>query len=270
MDLIVKQENLVAQPVCKNASVSMIFPVPFITLEWNGTNEFNRSLKKLILYKRTIESGIKISNQGGWHSKQDLLTWDDACMLTLKQMIEEAISKMLVSTNSSLADTHVEGWEMEVWANVNTKGSSNISHDHTRDGNQWSGVYYVETGDDGTGNVNGKTIFEDKYRTSSASYNRVPTVLTNNKPTERNFTITPKDGLMVLFPGTLPHRVETYTGEKERITIAFNLKHKDFGVYTYGDSKKEIVTKKDKAAGWMWHNFRGIMAAIQAVKRLAH
>jgi hypothetical protein len=61
---------------------------------------------------------------------------------------------------------------------------------------------------------------------------------------------------MVVFPGRLYHYVEPYTGNRLRITIAFNLKHPDFVVPYY-----EGMQEPD----WWWTNFRGLMIIPEKV-----
>jgi Putative 2OG-Fe(II) oxygenase len=61
----------------------------------------------------------------------------------------------------------------------------------------------------------------------------------------------PRNGRMVLFPAGLMHSVEKYEGDRPRITIAFNLHHSGFEV--------PRLVHRERAANWMWSNFRGIM-----------
>jgi uncharacterized protein (TIGR02466 family) len=234
-----------------------IFAIPFININWENVANLNQQLTAVILEKKKIEEGIKISNLGGWHSKQDFFTWDAPCIQELREMILIAIKEMLAKVEGELPESYFKNWEIEAWANVNEKGHANASHEHTRNKNQWSGVYYVETGEDGTNQISGETVFEDRFYFEGENIfiNHVPSLRVNGKPKAREYKIVPQNGKMVLFPNTLTHRVEPYLGIKTRITIAFNMKHPDFGVFAYSNRSigiKSILKMALKAKLKRW------------------
>lgn len=239
-----------------------IFATPFICITWENPEKLNQELKNVILEKKKVDEGIKISNVGGWHSKQDFLTWEAPCVEEFREMILTSIKEMLIKVEGELPAKYFTNWEIEAWANVNEKGHANASHEHTRNKNQWSGVYYVETGEEGSHQISGETVFEDRFYFSGENVftQRVPSQCINGNPKVREHKITPQSGKMLLFPGTLTHRVEPYLGNKTRITIAFNMKHPDFGVFAYPNSAisyslkgliKLALKQKMKKLGWI-------------------
>lgn len=93
-------------------------------------------------------------------------------------------------------------WQLTGWGNVNRHGDGNVPHHHGLHPNHWVAIYYVTAGDGAR-----TTFFADAA------------AVTAGAPTH---TITPIPGLLLLFPGSLWHGVETSQGLGERITLAFN------------------------------------------------
>ena len=237
------------QPDLKDVVLLKLFETPVIIYEWPDGKELADKLRDLVYKKMEASKGIIVSNVGGWHSEKGIEnTWADECVKELMQKIHLAKDEVIKRTVKNPTEAHFNNWQTETWANVNWKNSFNASHAHMVKDTVWSGIFYVETGDaDSNSSYGGRTIFENR--------SMVPKEIINNKnPFENEFAVVPKKGLMVLFPASLHHYVEKYTGDKKRITIAFNLKHKGFVIPDYStldDHKNEIT--------WMWKNFRGIM-----------
>jgi hypothetical protein len=158
--------------------------------------------------------------------------------------IEYAVREAVRATVPGAGREHLDHWKIMAWCNVNARGAYNRPHYHDGYGNLWSGFYYVDTGrTPGHQDVGGCTKFQDRSGVAKE-------VLSNPDPYEREVTVHPKAGLMLLFPGRLYHYVEPYQGDDVRITIAFNLKHPGFVVPYYEGMKEQ---------NWMWTNFRGLM-----------
>jgi hypothetical protein len=149
-------------------------------------------------------------------------------------------------TIGKLDKRHESGWTIRAWANVNQKGNFNRTHDHLGRMSFFSGVYYVDVGDiaNSEARAGGRTVFEDWTNVAA-------NILDNPDPRHRDFRMTPRSGRMLLFPASLLHSVETYLGDRPRITIAFNLYHPGFAV--------PRLAERERAENWMWANFRGVM-----------
>lgn len=223
-----------------------LYSVPYFTFRPEGSVELADELKGVILDRRGVDQGITVTNRGGWHSAQDLQTWDAPCVVQLVDRIHEFMREVVRHTVADPDDRHLDGWELEAWANVNEHGALNLPHVHTRNGNLWSGVLYVDEGETGDGDHGGRTRFQDRSGVPKE-------VLTDRDPFGRELTLQPEQGLFIMFPGTAWHAVDTYTGHRPRITIAFNLKHPGFAVPTY------------EPADFWWTNFRFFMRGRQVV-----
>tara|TARA_Y100000114_G_scaffold35023_1_gene30567 strand:+ start:99 stop:710 length:612 start_codon:yes stop_codon:yes gene_type:complete len=76
----------------------------------------------------------------------------------------------------------------------------------------WCGVFYVQSGDEGSG----ETVFQTPVR---STYLDRGNLYLNNISSVR---VKPKDGMLVLFPSYLIHYQAPYKGTQDRIVIAFN------------------------------------------------
>jgi uncharacterized protein (TIGR02466 family) len=232
-----------------DAVLLKLFETPVMMYEWPDGPLLADKLKELIYKKMNASKGIVVSNIGGWHSEKGIEnTWDEDCIKELIHKVHLAKDEVIKRTVNNPTESHFNNWESETWANVNWKNSFNASHAHMTKNTIWSGIFYVETGDaENNSSYGGRTIFENRSMVPKE-------IINNNNPFENEFAVVPKKGLMVFFPSSLHHYVEKYTGDKKRITIAFNLKHTGFVIPDYStldEHKKEI--------SWMWKNFRGIM-----------
>lgn len=187
--------------------VESLFPVTFYRRLWENTKILNKSLKNIIIEKQNTSDGSSASNSGGWHSKPNFHTWPFPEVLTLKDMISEAVDEAMQTTSGIAADRFTVHYDQGCWANINRDRDYNNLHNHA--GASWSGVYYVDMGEPETGRPNNGFIEFIDPRPMGGS------------PKKLRFL--PKAGEMLLFPSWLDHWVHPFYGKGERISIAFNL-----------------------------------------------
>jgi uncharacterized protein (TIGR02466 family) len=213
----------------QSVGVYELFPTIVLSYLWPNSDELNLELRSLILRKEKESEGIQTSNAGGWHSEKHFQDWNSECVRVLcSRMIllcQEIVSRVVGTTER----TSFENWSVEAWANVNRFGHYNKLHHHCRNLNLWSGVYYVDVGDHERTSESARIIFADQNR-----------VEVRDRPELAvRFAVRPEPSLMLLFPSSLAHRVETYNGGSERITVAFNLRHELFTTLNYEIEKKK-------------------------------
>jgi uncharacterized protein (TIGR02466 family) len=110
-------------------------------------------------------------------------------------------------------------WTLQAWANVSRAGAFNRPHLHG--GSTWSGTYYVDPGDPPPEAENGTPLL-----LMASDPGRQTTFMPDLLPMQ--IAIKPEPGLMVLYPGYLPHMVFPHQGNRPRISIAFNLRKQPF------------------------------------------
>ena len=133
------------------------------------------------------------------------------------------ISSILFSSiNSYFVDKKIlkEGSQYcisNAWININSKGGSNVFHDHPE--SSLSGVFWINVPKD-----SGKIIFRNPNRFIESSTLRVYTDnLTKSLNKNHLFYLEPREGYMVLFPSHIQHMVEENMSNKDRISISFNI-----------------------------------------------
>ena len=243
------------QARCSAAQMAHLFPAPVIFLDWPDSEALNAALKEVVLRRRERSPGVVKTNRGGWQSTTDLQKWQEPPVQVLVGRILE-LAQEYVARQIGRRDSSFEtGWEIRAWANVNEHGHFNRTHDHLGQHSFFSGVYYVNVGDLETGNMSGRTRFEDWTRVA---------IDTNTDPDalRRDYLMTPRNGRMLMFPASLMHSVEPYGGHAQRITIAFNLYHPGFAVPRLAEHLQQ--------ADWWWTNFRGLVLLKRKIPEKFH
>src|SRR5205823_5356735 len=221
--------------------------IPVLKYLWPDSETLNAELRRVIMAKMASSPGVVDSNEGGWHSTRDLPTWEDAAIGLLIGRVRSMVRELVALTVPDPTPGHLDGWQIEGWANVNTRGALNKSHHHAggrTNRNLWSGIYYVDDGGLAADVRDaGVTKFEDRSGVPKE-------ILRCPNPFERELTVVPTPGLMVCFPATLRHYVCPHPTGAARITIAFNLRHPGFVIPRYAEPDPPT---------FLWRNLRGPM-----------
>ena len=199
-----------------------LFDTPVIVDQMPGAEALNEEFKRLILDRRSADSGIKLSNVGGWHSDTGMLRWGGGGALHL-------VKRVVAAADAFTVDIRASGkarfrWVPEMWANVSEGGASNQFHTHP--GAYWSAVYYVDDGYGGSDDqgLGGELVLLDprmpmiRMAAPDLRFRRP-----GQQPDDQEKWFRPKSGMIVIFPGWLSHSVRPYNGTGQRISIAINL-----------------------------------------------
>ena len=188
------------------------FTTPIAQVRLLEAEAINPALKEEILRRAADEKGQVRSNVGGWHSGDDIFDWPGESIEILAQSAREGAEQMTALVNQAKAIRTRQ--TLKGWANVCRKGHYHLPHSHAT--YHWSGVYFVEAGEELSDKPHsGLLEFQDPR-------GAVEMAGTPGNPFGRTVMVTPKTGMMVLFPSWLQHWVRAYEGEDERISIAFN------------------------------------------------
>lgn len=192
--------------------ITLAFPTAVLSRVIPRHRGVNERLRRAILAREKTSPGVSKSNVGGWHSNNDFLKWDAPDIAKLRLWFAQAVKSI---NDFSIGPEHASG-EMEIsaWANVCRSGDYHQPHFHPA--SDWSGVYYVTTGTDGSeSRVSGRIEMLDP-RTG------VGLLDTPGRPFTGTLQFAPAPGLMLVFPSWLMHHVRPHEGAMERICVAFN------------------------------------------------
>ena len=174
-----------------------------------GTKEQREDLKKQILHAKENDIGTKGgSNHGCWRSNA---TYDMEWLYDEMRKLSDHANKIYFEDDpvfKSFLDNS-KNRDFNIWTNVNEVGSKNVLHTHNEDA--WAGIYYLQAQE--TGNL----VFT----------NPANLLLQCNpkSPYTRKTGIKPEDGMLVIWPGWVPHEVLENKSNKQRINIAWGINY---------------------------------------------
>lgn len=171
------------------------------------------SLKKLksfcLKQEKTLQSR-QVSNKGGWQSIDitkdgygKKLGYD--LFFMFDHFVQKYCEFLGVKTNIRISNT---------WININKNTDYNSSHIHP--GSIFSGIFYVSVPSNNQSVVtfNRPNMLEEYfYRTIFAGANISSCF---------NFNVSPKEGMVLIFPSYIEHKVSPSNSNQKRISIAFN------------------------------------------------
>jgi len=205
-------------------SVAGLFQTPLAAVTLADHETLNRALAPRILARRGQEPGVAASNIGGWHSAE-FQSWSGppgAQLLDAARRLADRLT--LTDTPGGLARASIN-WRVTAWANVSGAGDGNRAHGHP--GAFWSGVYWVDDGGaDADETLGGLFEMTDPRGLLPVMY--APDLryaIAGCEDAGAARTLTPKAGMMILFPSWLSHAVTPYRGTRPRISVAFNFSY---------------------------------------------
>jgi len=192
--------------------ITLAFTTPVLSRILEGAQGLNRQLSDLILKRERANPSVDKSNIGGWHSAEDLLRWPHPVIGELSARLAVAIKCI---NDFALAPERESGEvELSAWATVLRTGEYHQPHFHP--GCEWSGVYYVATGDsDPRTGMAGRIDMLDPRA-------GVGMLESPGNMFLGTLQFQPRAGMVLIFPGYLVHHVHPHAGCEERITVAFN------------------------------------------------
>ena len=192
-----------------NYNTTNLFPIIIHQFDVNG---FGILQKELIDYSYDLKKkdpiGSKLSNAGGWQSKDFLIDNDGD---VLHQFIINSVG--VIPTIDKSASMY-----MTAWVNINKKGDYNIKHNHPS--SDLAGVLWVKCPEK-CGNI----VFDNPYNFNDSE---VLESYTQEFKKEKNFFHTywfpPTEGRILIFPAHLNHRVLPNESNEDRISVSFNIR----------------------------------------------
>jgi len=195
-------------------NIEWIFPTEI----WNKKIENYKSINKK-LYKASMDlfnydkKGREKSNYGGWHS-DFLHNYENYITENFNELID-IIYKILDDKKFGL-DLKIT----DMWVNINNNGDYNLPHCHSNC--NFSGCYYVKVPED-----SGNMVFLEPYKWHNRNNSKMV------EPDSTNFlehSVILEEGMLHIFRGFLPHKVNENLSKNERVSIAFNIKGKEWQI----------------------------------------
>ena len=184
------------------------------------TDNNDRLIKEIYRIANSSSSNGK-SNQGGYQSFP----------YSFPNFDNKIIENMFLKTIQPTAKNIMNNWGLHninmdrycYWYNINYKYSYNNPHVHPD--SYLSGVYYIQVPSN-----SGKIVFERSTSERDRMVHQTRQIIKNNikvnNPCINNeYCFTPKEGMLILFPGHLSHYVQqnlTDEEKQDRISLSFN------------------------------------------------
>ena len=188
--------------------VHATFQIPMAYYE---NKELNDTLCAYILSKEVegIESNVAPNIKHNLvESKFNFLNGNAMIVKDTKNWIDGCI-KQTINT-IQMESVNYDITYKESWYHVTKTNGMHESHIHP--GCSWCGIYYLQSGDLGSG----ETVFENPVK---STYIDRGNLYLNNMS---QYRVKPQDGLLVIFPSFLSHYQAMYKGTEDRIVVAFN------------------------------------------------
>jgi putative 2-oxoglutarate-Fe(II)-dependent oxygenase superfamily protein len=193
----------------------VLFHTPLSVYDVADVEDMNRELRERLCEEARTSPGMHRANVGGWHSPADLALRADPCYRAVRKVIIDHVGATQAKAVAAMG-LSPSPWRVaaEAWAMVMHNGDYTIAHDHGDA--HWSSTYYVDAGD------------ADLDRTPDSGALAVLDPRRGGRPIPgidpgSTFTIRPRTGMLVVFPGYLQHYVHAYRGTRPRVAIACNL-----------------------------------------------
>jgi len=153
---------------------------------------------------KRLDDGVKVSNVGGWHSKdvthvfKDLIrAIEHRCNILLHEFEINGLSKVTSS-----------------WININ--GYKDYNQTHTHPCSFFSGVFYIKVPKN-----SGALKFENPNQLASNNFYGLK-IQSHNLINSSSYKTELEENDLVIFNSHLPHYVEPNLSSEDRISMAFN------------------------------------------------
>jgi uncharacterized protein (TIGR02466 family) len=189
-------------------NIEYIFPTPI----WSSILDIDLDPIKKYIYKlKESSEGRKISNFGGWQSKEFFPSEEtNESVQSLLKIIERYL-KVCYTDYGFFEEPKVDNY----WFNINHPGCSNLEHTHSRC--FLSGTIYIDVPENSGNIVFKRSAFEDYIISSN-----IGSGTTKLSASYWKYSVVPNQ--LMIFPGWLLHEVEKNNSNNDRISMAFNVR----------------------------------------------
>lgn len=191
-----------------------LFATPVSFFDLPDMESINRAVTaQLVAESQTVPS-VHRSNVGSWHSPNLAMRTEPHfrdLINTIRARVSESVATLASKNNIALPPMRVG---VHAWAMVMRNDDYTIPHNHSEV--HWGTVYYADAGDaDLTRHPeSGALVLMDPRQSARP--------MPGLDLTGSIFSVAPKAGRLVIFPGWLVHYVHAYRGNRPRVAISCN------------------------------------------------
>ena len=162
--------------------------------------------------------GVKKSNKGGWQSQSNYNNHHNILLSTIQQTIGPYFENGVFNNTTQLL---FDG----LWININGKGDHNSSHNHPNC--NLAGVMWIKASKEL--DVTGKSLSGDIEFLSPHNFTSAGELIAYNDEfcdkcdSWPAYWIRPEEGMILIFPASIMHKVYTNETNQDRISASFNL-----------------------------------------------
>ncbi len=201
--------------------IKNLYPSPIYSS--SSSIELLNGLKKSVSEISLVSESRGHSTIGGYQSNSKLFENNAISIQQLKKFIGQEVFKYWPHLSQALTGEAYEGElpQFELWGWITSLKSGGFNSPHIHPRSTISGVYYVKTPAEIIINKDGSFAGWIGFMDPRSNAQTWPLAA------HLNYSfVSPVEGSVVLFPSYLPHFVPPFNAEDERISIAFNLRHK--------------------------------------------
>jgi uncharacterized protein (TIGR02466 family) len=187
-----------------------------------GLVEYVYELERRGSEQSTVAPGAK-GNM--FESKFNLFHHDQPEVKRLKDFCLSSVHQIAAKLNAGLwsPDDRVQVNAVESWCHITRSGGYHDVHTHPMC--SWCGIYYIDPGDSDVRGKNGVNRFYEPR----INVNFYSDYATRYLYQEGSVDMPSTEGMLVIFPSYLRHSALPYTGEKDRLIVAFNSRTQRIG-----------------------------------------
>ena len=198
-----------------NSVVCNIFPTLIHAIE---VENFSSHQDKLLSFvheeRRRDPAGEKKSNEGGWQSRNDLQNGENI----LKDYICTEVNRYLKSVLTDEVEVSIKA----LWINYNERGDFNTLHIHP--GSHLAGVFWLKVP---SMNVPKLWLDSPHFYTNHSEISFYTEEFKKKWNQYSDWFWNPTEGVMLLFPSSVYHKVDVSESDESRISCSFNLNFKE-------------------------------------------
>lgn len=193
--------------------------MPFYSLIWDQHEQHADQLKQVCEHLQSQNKFSNVTNgvkRNLYESTFDFAEYPNDSVLAWADWVKDCLFQASAKSNKSYwpPGLNIAVEIHESWCHITRDGGYHDVHIHAN--SAWSCIYYLDIGDTDIDNKNGVNRF---YNPTSVGYSDAGTMYASE---ESSIDISPRNGMLIVFPSWLKHSALVYRGTKPRYILSAN------------------------------------------------